>query len=282
MYSQTDPPLSPRVSMPTMYDLPSESWEDGGLPDEFHWLQPELLRLTFRPPDYSDAEIFVGSDLNVYYDPRHPQWYKRPDWFAVLGTPRLFDGTELRLSYVVWQEGVDPFVAVELISPSTEAEDLGNTLRDVAKPPSKWQVYEQILRIPYYITFNRYTDEFQAFALSGGAYQPLVPDTRGFWLAAAKLGLGLWYGTFQGIQRYWLRWYDGQGQWILTPTETEQQRAESEKQRAEAEKHRAEIEQQRAEAEKQRADLAELELARLRQLLQQSGIDPSLPASAQE
>ena len=86
---QTDPPRSPKEVLPTMYDLPSEDPEEPGLPDEFHALQPQLLRDTFNPPDYPTDQIFVGTDLNLYYDVRHPNWYKRPDWFAVVGVPRL-------------------------------------------------------------------------------------------------------------------------------------------------------------------------------------------------
>jgi hypothetical protein len=37
---QTDPPRSPRETLPTMYDLPSESVGEPGLPDEYHDLQP--------------------------------------------------------------------------------------------------------------------------------------------------------------------------------------------------------------------------------------------------
>ncbi len=33
---QSDPPLSPRLILPTMYDLPSEDPEEPGLPDEYH------------------------------------------------------------------------------------------------------------------------------------------------------------------------------------------------------------------------------------------------------
>ena len=44
-------------------------------------------------------------------------------------------------------------------------------------------------------------------------------------------------------------------------------------QRAEQEKQRAEQEKQRAEQEKQRADSAEVEIARLKKLLQQAGIN---------
>lgn len=95
---QSDPPLSPRLTLPTMYDLPSEAPEELGLPDEFHLYQPQLLRETFQPPGWNPEIIFTAADLNLYYDLRHPNWYKRPDWFAVLGIPRLYDGNNLRLT----------------------------------------------------------------------------------------------------------------------------------------------------------------------------------------
>jgi len=60
---QHSPPLSPREVLPTMYDLPSENPEEPGLPDEFHLLQPKLLRLTFQPPTYEADNIFTASDL---------------------------------------------------------------------------------------------------------------------------------------------------------------------------------------------------------------------------
>lgn len=249
---QVNPPLSPRETLPTMYDLPSEDPEDCGVPDEFHNFQPELLRLTFRPSSYSSDEIFTGSDLNLYYDSRHTNWYKRPDWFGVLGVSRLYQEREMRLSYVTWQECVNPFVVVELLSPGTEQEDLGKTLREVNKPPTKWEVYERILRIPYYFVFNRYTDEFQAFGLVTNSYEPLAVEGKGVWLPEAGLGIGLWEGSYQGINRLWLRWYDQAQNWVLTP---------------------AEQEAQRAEMEKRRADSAELELASLRQLLIDRGVE---------
>lgn len=103
---QTDPPLPPRETLPTMYDLPSEDPEESGLPDEFHDLQPQLLSATLRLSNYASDNFFTGTDLNLYYDIRHPLWYKRPDWFLALGVDRLYEGTDLRLSYVLWQEGV--------------------------------------------------------------------------------------------------------------------------------------------------------------------------------
>jgi Uma2 family endonuclease len=244
---QTDPPRSPRETLPTMYDLPSEDPEEPGLPDEFHDYQPQLLRETFQPPRYAPDRFFVATDLNLYYDVHHPMWHKRPDWFAVLGVPRLYDGRNLRLSYVMWQEGVAPYLVVELLSPGTEQEDLGSTTRDPEQPPTKWTVYEQILRIPYYVVFSRYTDAVRYFILNGGYYHEVHPEAQGLWLPEADLGLGVWFGTYQGMERRWLRFYDAHGAWMPTPAEQERQRAEQEHQRAEQEHQRAEQEHQRAE-----------------------------------
>jgi len=242
---QLIPPLPPRETLPTMYDLPSETPEDSGLPDEFHDLQPQLLSATLRLRHYSKSRFFTGTDLNLYYDVHHPQWYKRPDWFLALGVQRLYEGTDLRSSYVIWQEGVDPFVAVELLSPGTEKEDLGDnadlsetdavitvpapslqptsgegeTIKD--KPPRKWEVYEQILRVPYYIVFSRYTDQLRFFKLVGGRYQEQSLDTQQprIWIPELELGIGIWTGAFEGIERQWLRWYDDRGIWIPTDAE---------------------------------------------------------------
>jgi Uma2 family endonuclease len=65
---QTDPQGSPKETLPTMYDLPSEYPEERGKPDEFHDWQAQLLSLTFCPPHYPLSQIFYASDLNIYYD----------------------------------------------------------------------------------------------------------------------------------------------------------------------------------------------------------------------
>ncbi|MBN3887958.1 MAG: Uma2 family endonuclease [Nostoc sp. JL31] len=222
---QTDPPRPPKETLPTMYDLPSEYPEDSGLSDEFHLFQPQLLRETFCPPNYPAEEVFVASDLNLYYDLRHTLWYKRPDWFAAVGVSRLYEQQNLRLSYVIWQEGVAAFVVVELLSPGTEKEDLGQTLREINQPPTKWEVYERILRVPYYIVFDRYTDKLQVFQLVADSYSALDLSTPRVWMPGLELGLGLWRGSYQGIERLWLRWYDASGNWLFTPLERESQRA---------------------------------------------------------
>ncbi len=272
--AQTDPPRSPRETLPTMYDLPSEDPEEPGLPDVFHDYQPQLLLETFQPPRYQPDRFFVASDLNLYYTLEHPTWHKRPDWFAVLGAPKFYDGHDLRMSYVRWQEIAAPYLVVELLSPGTEREDLGETERTEEQPPTKWDVYEQILRIPYYVVFSRYTDKVRYFELTGCRYQEVYPREQRLWLPGADLGVGLWSGSYQGTERQWLRFYDDRGVWIPTPAERGDQRAEQERQRAEQERQRAEQERQRAEQERQRADQAHQRAERLAAQLKALGIEP--------
>ncbi|MDJ0598319.1 MAG: Uma2 family endonuclease [Crocosphaera sp.] len=234
---QTDALNDPKKVLPTMYDLPSEDPEEPGLPDEFHDFQPHLLRKTFHPANYPSDEVFIATDMNLYYDVRHTGWYKRPDWFAVVGVDRLYEQQDMRLSYVVWQEGLNPFVVVELLSPGTEKEDLGQTLRKAENPPTKWEVYERILRVPYYIVFDRYINQLRAFQLTGSHYTELELIEPRIWMEDIGLGLGLWQGSYEGIERLWLRWYDSDKNWISTPEEiAEQERLKAEQERLRADK----------------------------------------------
>jgi Uma2 family endonuclease len=207
------------VPLPTMYDLPSEDLEEPGLPDEFHDFQPKLLRETCVPPTYPASERFVGADLNLYYDSRHTGWYKRPDWFLCLGVTPGEMQEDLRWSYVIWQEGVAPFLVVELLPPGTEDEDLGRTVRAIGKPPTKWEVYERMLRVPFYVVYDRYENRLRVFGLQNGRYQPVALTGARFWFEELQLGIGVWAGSYQGAVGQWLRWYDATGAWI--PTEVE-------------------------------------------------------------
>ena len=99
---QTDPPRSPRETLPTMYDLPSEDPKEPRLLDASHSYQPQLLRQTFQPPQYASKHFNVGTDLNLYCSMRRPMWHKCPNWFAVLRVSHLYDGHDLHTSYVIW------------------------------------------------------------------------------------------------------------------------------------------------------------------------------------
>ncbi len=278
---QTDPPRSPREILPTMYDLPSEDPEEPGLPDEFHDLQPQLLSRTLKLTQYSRNNCFTASDLNLYYDINHPLWHKRPDWFLVVGVPRLYDGHDLRRSYVIWQEGKSPEIVVEFLSPGTEAEDLGRFYDESAKipdaspavaeinppeqtqpikPPGKFEVYERYLRVPHYIVYSRYTQRLRYFKLEGGQYQEqsLNPQTPLVWLTELKVGIGMWQGEFEGVPGSWLRWCDEAGNWLLTDTEQAQLIQEQERLAKEQErvaKEQAQLAQAQERLAKEQAQL---------------------------
>ncbi len=251
------PPL-PHHTLPTMYDLPSEDPEEPGLPDTFHELQPQILQLTFIPQGWESDQVFSATDLNLYYDLQHTLWHKRPDWFGVVGVDRFYNQQDLRLSYVLWQEQVSPCMVVELLSPGTEDEDLGQTSSEPHQPPTKWQVYEQILRVPYYAIFSRYTNEFRAFQLIGDRYETVDVSNGGLLIPELGLSLRLWQGRYRRFNRLWLRWMTLEGELILLPEEE----AEIAKQQA------TEAQQQAAEAEQRAAQLE----TRLREL----GIEPDL------
>ncbi len=288
---QADLPLPPDNTLPTMYDLPSEDPEEPGLPDEFHDLQPQLLSRTLYLLHYICQNYFTASDLNLYYDLTHRLWYKRPDWFLVVDVPRLYKEKELRRSYVIWQEKKAPIVVVEFISPGTESEDLGRFYEEESngeqpaeveveteasveegirqkslKPLSKFEVYEKQLKVPHYIVYSRYTQQLRYFQLDGKEYQeqPLQAENPRIWLSDLEIGLGIWQGEFEGVPSHWLRWCDGEGNWLLTDTEqerlkkeqalerVEQERLGKERERLEKEQALERVEQERLEKEQER------------------------------
>jgi len=249
-------PAPNQTVLPTMYDLPSEEVGDPGLPDEFHHLQAELLMQTCQSPLYPAERLFIASDLNLYYDSRRPKLYKRPDWFLSLDVPRFTRQQDLRWSYVVWQESVNPFLVIEFLSPGSEAEDLGETVRRIDQPPRKWEVYEKFLRIPYYALYDRYQNRFRLFCLQGGHYQEVELPDRQFWFKDLALGLRVWEGSYGGVFGLWLRWYEAENQWVPTAEE------------------RIEKAEEQTKQEQQRATEAEQKYQDLLAQLQARGIDP--------
>lgn len=289
---QTDPPVAPQKTLPTMYDLPSEFPEEPGLPDEFHDLQPQLLSRTLQLKDYAADNRFTGSDLNLYYDGAHPLWHKRPDWFLALDVPRVHKDGDARRSYVVWQEHRAPSIVVEFLSPRTEKEDFGRFYRSSdqiepsesaapqgargglpanasASPPSKLEVYEKYLRVPHYVVYSRYTQQLRYFRLTGTRYeeQPVKAENPVIWLADLEIGLGLWDDYFEGLPGPWLRWCDDAGNWFLTDTEQEREAKEQEREAKEQERKAKEQEREAREAAQLRADKLAAQLKAL-------GIEP--------
>jgi Uma2 family endonuclease len=218
-------------ALPTMHDLPHEDPTEPGLPDEFHGVQPQILTEVLLSDSMTIAgnprdQIFMAADLNIYYDPKHPNWYKRPDWFLVVGGSSLYQGQSSRSSYVMWDEKVAPVLMVEFISPGTEGEDLGRFApkppnRAYGKPPIKFDVYEQILQVPNYVVYHEETQELRYFRWVNGQYQPqpIAATNPCCWIPEIDLGIGLWQGRYRNNNQMWMRWCDRSGNFFPTDAE---------------------------------------------------------------
>ena len=208
---------------------------------------------------HPDGQYAIGQDSGIYWRETDPpqEGAEAPDWFYVPNVPPKLDG-QYRRSYVLWREFIAPLIALEFASGSGKEErdqtPLSQANLDQGRRPGKFWVYEQIVRIPYYGIYVIQTGRLDVYNLVNGVYREMVPNERGHY-PIDRLGveLGLWQGNYQNQDMLWLRWWDLDGNLLLTGWE----RTELERVRTEQEKQRAEQEKQRAEQEKQRAEQAE-------------------------
>ncbi|MGK7946192.1 MAG: Uma2 family endonuclease [Microcystaceae cyanobacterium] len=202
-----------------MSDFSGEASKESGLPDKFHEYQPQLLQKTCQISNHSPKYLFIGTNLPLFYDIRYYRSYKYPDWFLVVGMYPMKQPSDERVNYVTWEEGVSPFLVIELLSPGSEADDLSQNLRHIHDPLTKWTVYERILRVPYYIVFDHSENKLHPFGMVGAHYKPLEMSDGKLWFKDIELSLGVWQGSYQGIEGTWLRWYDLSGQLIAIADE---------------------------------------------------------------
>ena len=184
---------------------------------------------------------------------------KAPDWAYI---PQItVDRDEVVRSYTPRLQGEIPTLVLEFLS-DTEG---GEYSSKASYPPGKFFFYEQILQVPNYGIFDPESGRLELYQLGDSKkYQLQPPNEQGrFWIPEMQLFLGVWQGSRENRQGYWLRWWDEQGNLLLWGAEL----VALERQRVEEERQRAEEEHQRAEEERQRAD-------RLAAQLRAAGIEP--------
>jgi len=239
--SQPDQELPSEKRLPTMYDLSIVAIEKSRFNDEFHTLQPRFLTETFQTKKYTPEQMFVAGDLN-YYEPGNVLWCHTPDWYVVVDKASRI-----------------PLLIVELPSPETEKSNYYDKLDakyiKIPRPTPKWEIYEEIVKVPYYVIYDRDKNQLRIFRHNGTIYQDMVLAGKGFWIEELELGLGVWEGSYEEKPGLWLRWYDVDG-WILTRMEKieEQTRLVAE--------------------ERKRADEWEMKFRILAQKLRELNIDP--------
>ena len=219
---------------------------------------------------HPDGQYCIGQDCGIYWRETDPpeKGAEAPDWFYVPNVPPRLDGV-IRRSYVLWREYITPTIALEFASgDGSEERDRTPLSRsetgEVTKPGKFW-VYEQVMRIPYYGIYQVNNGTLEVYHLVDRHYEKMTPNERGHYpILPMQIELGLWQGTYlNNPEQLWLRWWDFNGNLLLTGHE----QAEQERQEKEQALQQLEQEQQK------RQQLAE----RLRSLspeqLQALGID---------
>jgi Uma2 family endonuclease len=202
-------------------------------------IQPRLQQI------HPDGQYCIGQDCGIYWRMTEPpeRGAEAPDWFYVANVPPTLNG-ELRRSYVLWQELIAPLIVLEFVSGNGEEE------RDNTPFQGKFWIYEQVIRPAFYGIYEVKKAQVEIYQLVAGRYQLMNVNQRGHYaIAPLNVELGIWQGYYLNANLPWLRWWDNEGNLLLTGEE-------------------------RAKVERQRADLAEQENARLREQLRALGVEP--------
>jgi Uma2 family endonuclease len=255
--------------LPTEEDLPDS--DEQPVDNELQLLAPMLLRgiLAYIWDDRLDW--FFGINLGVYPVANEPAI--GPDAFLSLGVDRIRPQNKLRLSYLVYREGVMPQWVLEVVSKQPGGEY-----------DQKFRQYAE-LGVLYYTIYNpsHYRrdrhEPFEVYRLESGRYVRQLGNP--VWLPEIGLGIGHEEGIQDRNRRDWLYWYDDRGNRYPVPEnalkeekllrEREQlMRIQAEARLAEAMRSRFEMAEQLEQARRQAAqDLVQERQSIARNLLQQ-------------
>ncbi|MGD1806361.1 Uma2 family endonuclease [Dapis sp. BLCC M126] len=215
------------TGLPADYILPDDPVENIQQPVLAAALTDALGAAKFIQP-----QILIGSNFGLVATVNKKIVVKAPDWFYVPQVQPVEEGV-IRCSYTPNLEGKPIAVVMEFLS-ETEYGEL--SVRSTP-PYGKLYFYEQILKVPTYVTYDPYELSIEVRRLQDGRYKLESANEKGyFWIPELELFLGIWPGERLGQNINWLRWWDKSGNLLLWSSE----QAEQEKQRAEQEKQRAE------------------------------------------
>ncbi|MBD1920092.1 Uma2 family endonuclease [Microcoleus sp. FACHB-831] len=194
---------NPLHCLPSAEDLPDS--DDKPVDNQLQDLIPHLLLEILAMVWAERIDWFFGVDMGIYYDPEKPAI--APDGFLSLGVERVFH-EDLRLSYLLWEENRVPILALEVVSQKPGGEY-----------STKKKLYAE-MGVLYYAVYNprrRRKAPLEVYRLVNDEY--VLQSGNPLWLPEIGLAIGRERGTYQGITREWLYWYDEQGQRFLTPEE---------------------------------------------------------------
>jgi Uma2 family endonuclease len=187
-------------------------------------ISPVLQRL------HPDGQYAIGQNCGIYWREVDPpeRGAEAPDWFYVPNVPPLLNG-QIRRSYVLWREYITPVIALEFASgDGSEERDSTPLSRSASREsgkPGKFWIYEQVMRIPYYGIYRINQGILEMYHLIDTQYQLMTPNRRNHYpIVPLQVELGVWQGSFlnQPTQS-WLRWWDMNGELLLTGREQAEQ-----------------------------------------------------------
>ena len=161
---------------------------------------------------HPDGQYCIGQDSGIYWKMTDPpeQGAEAPDWFYVGNVPPTLAG-EVRRSYVLWRESIPPLITIEFVS--------GNSLEERDKTPwrGKFWVYETVIRPAFYAIYEVKLARVEVYHLVENYYQLMQPNERGHYpIEPLGVELGIWQGHYQNLDLPWLRWWNREGNLLLT------------------------------------------------------------------
>lgn len=182
----------------------------------------------------AEKRMFLAStNVGLFRDPHEPPIV--PDVFLSMDVEVAEDWyAKKHRTYFFWEFGKPPEVVIEVVPNRKGGEDT-----------SKLDRYAQ-MGVEYYVIFDPLEQlsktVLRVYRLHGQSYR----GVHSTWFESVGLGVCLWEGEYEGMERLWLRWCDRDGRLIPTGAE------------------RVAWEQQRADREAAARTAAESEIARLR------------------
>ncbi|HEY9301067.1 MAG TPA: Uma2 family endonuclease [Phormidium sp.] len=207
--------------LPNDYILPNDPVDNINQPSLAAALT-ESLRVSGRLPETALTSTNYGICATV----NGKIVVKAPDWAYIPCITATID--EVNRSYTPRLQGEIPAIVMEFLS-DTEGSEY--SIKETY-PPGKFFFYERILQVPNYAIFEPQAGTIELYRLNDDKQYKLqsANEQNRFWISEMQLFLGVWQGSRDNRNGFWLRWWNEEGNLLLWSNEiVEQERQRNER-----------------------------------------------------